>query len=169
MIMPVFTVHTPPTTAQSVPDPDRFIFVRDGFSFWAFLLGPVWMLWHGLWLALLAYLVLAAIVAAALAWIGASGPVTVGVAVLIALLLGLEASTLRRLALARRRWREAGIVVARNLDLAERRFFQERRAGGSQLPASADADLSTTRVPAPGAAVPPSDVFGLFPQPGGWR
>jgi len=50
--MSVYTVHVPPATAQTAPDPGRFVFVRDGFSFWAFLLGPVWMLWHGMWLVL---------------------------------------------------------------------------------------------------------------------
>ena len=57
--MSVYTVHVPPARAQaSPPDPERFVFVRDGFSFWAFLLGPLWMLWHRLWLVLIGYLVL---------------------------------------------------------------------------------------------------------------
>ena len=30
--------------------------MRDGFSFWAFLLGPLWMLWHRMWLVLIGYL-----------------------------------------------------------------------------------------------------------------
>ena len=33
-------------------DPERFVFVRDGFHFWAFLLAPLWLLWHRLWLVL---------------------------------------------------------------------------------------------------------------------
>jgi len=37
--MSIYTVHEPPLKAgESAPDPDRFVFVRDGFSFWAFLL-----------------------------------------------------------------------------------------------------------------------------------
>jgi len=27
---------------------------RDGFFVWAFIFGPLWLLWHRLWLALLA-------------------------------------------------------------------------------------------------------------------
>ena len=58
--MAVYTVHEPPPKRfQSEPDPDRFVFVRDGFSFWAFLLGPLWMLRHRMWLVLIAYMVLA--------------------------------------------------------------------------------------------------------------
>ena len=54
--MRIYTVHEPaPRENEIVADPDRFRFVRDGFYFWAFLLGPVWMLWHRLWLVLLIY------------------------------------------------------------------------------------------------------------------
>ena len=41
------------------PEPERFVFVRDGFSFWALLLGPLWMLRHRMWLVLLGYIALA--------------------------------------------------------------------------------------------------------------
>ena len=166
--MSIFSVHMPPKTAtQSAGDPDRFVFVRDGFSFWAFLLGPVWMLWHGLWLVLLGYLILTGALAAGLRMIGASTQVMFAVAVLIAVLVGLEASTLRRFALARRRWNNIGIVIGDDLELAERRFFHawtdgEPNAVGSSRP--------TTPVSLPSAgAVPASDIIGLFPQPGGWR
>ena len=39
--MTVFTVHQPsPRKNEDAAPPDRFAFVRDGFYFWAFLLGP---------------------------------------------------------------------------------------------------------------------------------
>ena len=44
---------------QSTPDPERFVFVRDGFSFWAFLLAPLWMLRARLWLVFVGYVVVA--------------------------------------------------------------------------------------------------------------
>src|SRR5438045_2317340 len=54
--MAVYTVHEPPLRAsEAAPDPDRFVFVRDGFYGWAFLLGPLWMLRHRLWLVPLIY------------------------------------------------------------------------------------------------------------------
>ena len=49
--MPVFTVHAPVDAVRRA-DSDRFVFVRDGFHFWAFLFGPLWFIWHRLWLAL---------------------------------------------------------------------------------------------------------------------
>ena len=43
----------PVTADAAARDRQRFVFVRDGFHFWALLLGPLWLLWHRLWLALL--------------------------------------------------------------------------------------------------------------------
>ena len=43
--MPTFTVHEPPPRkTESVTSPERFVFVRDGFYFWAFVLAPLWLL-----------------------------------------------------------------------------------------------------------------------------
>ena len=56
--MSVYTVHEPlPRKREASADPERFAFVRDGFYFWAFVLGPLWMLWRGLWLVLVLCLV----------------------------------------------------------------------------------------------------------------
>ena len=42
--MPTYTVHEPPPRKGQSADPERFLFVRDGFHFWAFLLAPFWLL-----------------------------------------------------------------------------------------------------------------------------
>src|SRR5271170_4674341 len=123
--MSVYTVHEPPLRAAGVlADPERFIFVRDGFYVWAFLLTPLWMLWHRLWLVFLSYVVASAVLDSALRVAGASAGLIGLVGMLIALLIGLEASTLRRLTLRRRRWRNVGVVSGDDLEDAERRFFE---------------------------------------------
>src|SRR5437588_2836733 len=122
--MAIYTVHEPPRREeQSAPGPERFVFVRDGFAFWAFLLAPLWMLRHRLWLVFLLYLLLMLALQVALGAIGASTTVMIVVGVLIALLIGFEAATLRRFTLARRGWRNLGIVSGDDLESAERRFF----------------------------------------------
>ena len=56
--MSVYTVHEPPRRAgAAAADVERFAFVRDGFSWWAFLLAPLWMLRHRMWLVLIGYVV----------------------------------------------------------------------------------------------------------------
>ena len=62
--MAVYSVHMRPISEH--PNPDEFVFVRDGFSLWAFLFGPFWMLRHRLWLVLLIYVAVLIALAAAL-------------------------------------------------------------------------------------------------------
>ncbi|HZD64433.1 MAG TPA: DUF2628 domain-containing protein, partial [Xanthobacteraceae bacterium] len=89
--MSIYTVHEPPLKAgESTPDPDRFVFVRDGFSFWAFLLAPLWMLRHRLWLVFVGYVIVAVALQVGLRLIGASPGVIITVSFLLALLVGFE-------------------------------------------------------------------------------
>src|SRR5437588_1984898 len=102
--MAVYTVHEPPPRSnRAMSAPECFIFVRDGFSFPAFLFGPLWMLRHRMWLVLAGYVLLVAMLAGVLRLLNVPATAAVAVGVLIALLIGFEASSLRRFALARRR------------------------------------------------------------------
>jgi hypothetical protein len=163
--MPVYTVHEPPARDDE-SDPARMAFVRDGFSFWAFLLGPLWMLWHRLWLVLVGYLVLEVGLQFALARLGASGTAKALTVLLLAILVGLEASSLRRWTLGRRRWNELGVVVADDINLAERRFFDAWVSGAAAVPSRPLPSGSPSYAPSRPAGAASNDVIGLFPQPG---
>src|SRR5437773_6691214 len=96
-VMAVYTVHEPPLRRyETTTDPDRFVFVRDGFSFWAFLFGPLWMLRHRMWLALACYLTVMGALQIGLHQLEAPGEIASLVGFLFALLIGVEAGTLRR-------------------------------------------------------------------------
>src|SRR5471030_440861 len=124
--MPTYTVHEPPPRkSESVTSPERFVFVRDGFYFWAFVLAPLWLLVHRLWLALIGFLVLTGAFNVALYLIGAPASVKFLASFLIALLIGFEAATLWRWTLTRRRWKAIGFVVGEDAEMAERRFYAE--------------------------------------------
>jgi hypothetical protein len=172
--MPVYTVHEPPVRESgALADPTRFAFVRDGFYWWAFLLAPLWMLRHRLWLVLMLYLILTIGIETAMRAVGASGTVISLVAVLIALLVGLEGGTLRRLGLRRRRWKTIGVVTGTDLEDAERRFFD---AWVRRAPSSSEAPAPPPPPPtaAPASAAAPraaysSGIIGLFPEPGARR
>jgi hypothetical protein len=158
--MTVYTVHEPaPRKSESADDPERLVFVRDGFYFWAFLLGPLWMLWHRLWLVLLLYLVATTALQAALWTLGMSATVNFTVGFLIAILVGVEAASLRRWTYARRRWMNLGLVVAPNLESAERRFF-DSWSGRVTPPRQTPAPRARTPMPSAAPA-----VIGLFPEP----
>jgi hypothetical protein len=169
--MSVYTVHEPPLRAADVlADPERFAFVRDGFYWWAFLLAPVWMLWHRLWLVLLSYVLVSVVLQTAMRFFGASPSVLAFAAILISLLIGLEAATLRRFTLKRRGWKNVGIVSGDDLEDAERRFFD---AWVREAPSLPGAPSNTTPASPPPVPTPrmaeASGVIGLFPEPGAQR
>jgi hypothetical protein len=167
--MAVYTVHEPPLKRyETSAAPQRFAFVRDGFSFWAFLLAPLWMLRHRLWLVLFGYAVLVVGAAIGLQALHASTTVEVTVALLLALLIGFEAGTLRRFTLGRRGWSNAGIVVGDNRDTAERRFFDawaNDTANNSRLRNEMIASPPPPPpAPTPRRAADADGIVGLFPE-----
>jgi hypothetical protein len=163
--MTVYMVFEPPREdGDPVRRAERIVFVRDRFSWGAFLLGPLWLLWRRLWLALLGYIVVVGLVTVALRYAGA-GPNWRTLAVgLIALLLGFEAANLRRRKYVRRGWRDLGIVVGDHLEDAERRFFD-----AYPLRAAERGETVVAPPTRPLRPNPASDVIGLFPQPGANR
>jgi hypothetical protein len=174
--MPVYTVHAPITNDANMAATDRFVFVRDGFHFWAAVLGVVWLAWHRLWLALLGWIVLMAGIDFAMVRLGMTGGTIFFADLLLALLLGLEAASLERWTLSRRNWRQLDIVVADDEEAAERRFFERWTASRRAL--SNDQSAIDRGAPPPTRDIPgqpfskpppPSDIIGLFPEPGASR
>jgi hypothetical protein len=193
--MTVYTVHEPARRGTDLlAHTDRFVFVRDGFSWAAFLFGPLWMLRHRLWLAVVLYLVVATAFGAIVRAAGLPSDAAWASVALLALLIGLDASSLRRRGLARRGWTNLGGVVADDLELAERRYFDAwvlRGAGRPGTPGPIGGAMSGAAGAAgsvasshlvhagfaashPGAAhlaprhvsAGAPDVIGLFPEPG---
>jgi hypothetical protein len=176
--MPVYTVHAPAAAATDLRATDKFVFVRDGFHFWAMLFGPLWLIWNRLWLALLGWVVVVAVLEWGTIRLGGGKLGVTGIDIAIAVLMGLEASTLQRWTFSRRNWRQLDIVVADDQEAAERRFFDRwtsgRRAPGYD-PQSVDrgGPPPTRDVPGQRFSEPPplpqGGIIGLFPEPGGSR
>lgn len=167
--MPTYTVHEPPPRKnESVAAPERFVFVRDGFHFWAFLLPPLWLIARRLWVALILYVIVAVALEFGMAWAKVPSGWRIVVELMLGIVIGLEAATIQRWTLQRRRWKTLGFVVAEDEELAERRFFAAWQQGAAADGKSAE--------PAPAYAAPvlrgppsSSDVIGLFPEPGASR
>jgi Protein of unknown function (DUF2628) len=160
--MRLYTVYLPENRSGTPAQPaaEGAIFVRDGFHFWAFLLGPLWCLWRGLWLPALAVIALGAV----LLGIGRAFQFSTDTQILagfvLALFIGLEAPNLRRLGLRQRRYVERGSVAARNLADAEAIFFANAPQTEPQPPSSASAadQVFAGRGPAG------EEIVGLFPE-----
>jgi len=114
--MRVFTVHAKPGARPGTR------LVREGFSFWAFLFGPLWLLWHALWLALLAYLLLAV----AIAFI--PDPWEGWATLALQVLMGLHARDIQRWTLGRRGFATEGVVAGRDEEEALLRLVSAKPA-----------------------------------------
>jgi len=158
--MSTYTVHVPPQREGSAADPQRFVFVRDGFQFWAFLITPVWLLYRRLWLVFVLYVLLIVALEVAYHLLNVPAGSRFFIELLLNILIGFEAGTLRRWTYARRRWTTIAVVSARNLEEAERRFFT-RWVEAEPVPV-----MSRAPVVAPVPTRPNNDVIGLFPEPG---
>ncbi|WP_298106610.1 DUF2628 domain-containing protein [Bradyrhizobium sp.] len=176
--MPVYTVHAPVVSNLDFRATDRFAFVRDGFHVWAAILGVVWLAWHRLWLAMIGWIVLMTAIDIAFVRLGFGAGLVLLVDVLLALLLGFEAASLKRWTLSRRNWRQIDIVVADDEEGAERRFFdrwtaRQRITGNDQPAVDRGGPPPTRDVPGQAFSKPPplprDDIIGLFPEPGAPR
>ena|SRR5690242_7769290 len=175
--MPVYTVHAPTANGGDLRAADGFIFVRDGFHFWAAILGVIWLAWHRLWIAMIGWIVLMTVIDVAMVQLRLGAGTIFLVDFLLALLLGFEASSLRRWSYSRRNWRQLDIVVADDIEAAERRFFERwatrRSLSNGQPPVDRGAPPPVRDRSGQSFANPPplpaGGIIGLFPEPGGQR
>jgi len=177
--MPVYTVHAPVANGADLAATDKFVFVRDGFHFWAAVASVIWLLWHRLWLVLIGWIVLMIAIQFGMSALGASRGTIFAVDVLIAILMGFEAATLRRWTLSRRKWRQLDIVIGDDEEAAEHRFFErwtarQRGSTNDQWAVDRGAPPPTRHIPGqpfskPPPPLPQGGIIGLFPEPGGPR
>lgn len=124
--MRTYTVHEPASAGSSVEDrASRLVFTKEGFALWALVAPLLWLLFNRLWWELILFLLLTIAVVIAVKT-GAGSDVAAGWAsFLLNLVFAFEARDIKRRALERRGHRLVGIVTARNLEEAERRFLTE--------------------------------------------
>lgn len=157
--MAVFVVMEPPG-ASGTEAATGAVLVRDAFSFLAFLLPPLWLLWHRLWIeAALAFA--AGVALTALGEVAGLGFTGAALSLLVSLYVGLEGATLRLNALSRRGWREWGVVEAASLDEAEIRY-----CAGEEPVLSGDAPPAASPLPLQGRPAASGPALGLFSYPG---
>jgi len=120
-----YTVHEGPEPAADRLDrAEALAFVKDGFSIWAAAFTPLWMLANKLWLALVFYLSALGLVEAAFWALGIGQQPAAILMSAVHLLVGFEASSIKRWTLARHGWSMIGSVNGRNAEDCERRFFE---------------------------------------------
>jgi hypothetical protein len=156
----VYTVHAPP---DEPAEPERFVFVKDGFSWPALLVAVLFILWHRLWLTLVGYVIFVLLVG----WVGrlVSEDAAMTFAVLGSLLFALEANAIRRLSLESRGWREVGAAYGRDRAEAEFRFFDRWSGSGTASVDKAEAMARAAYSPTARERGADEPILGLFPEP----
>ena len=131
--MTIYTVLSPPAeTGSAGPDPDSFVFVKEGFCWPALYITAIWLLWRRMWLVFILYLVAAA---AVLWFAGTMAPPVAWLTVLLSgFLVALEANNLRRWTLERRGYRFVGVASGDSRSDAEFRFFAGFAGAGPERP-----------------------------------
>jgi hypothetical protein len=165
--MAVYTVYVPDLGGRTRAGTDSYaalpdaIFVREGFSRGAFFLGPFWLAWHRLWIDLIVWFALFALLAFEAPAYLSTGSIVL-IALLLEYLLGLEGNQLRRNELANRGFRFSDVAAGLRPVDAERSYYHRALAAippPAAQPKITDAPNSTYGRPAS------DDVIGLFPGP----
>jgi hypothetical protein len=143
----------------TVPEGEELVFLRDGFSFLAFLFPPLWLLWHRLWVE--AAVTFAVLIAAA--GIEQLGGVTVSLPVqlMVSIFVGLEGNGLRIASRRRRGWNEIAVIDAASGYDAETRYLEAEESDGERAP---DRQPIVPALTGPSPAARPS--VGLLLNPG---
>ena len=158
--MKTYTLHV---AADAAPGDagtlERAVLVKDGFSWGAFVFSFFWFFAHRLWVAGLIVLIAAAALGAALQLLRIGAGAGVSAAFLFALLVGLEANSLRRWTLARSGRPAVDVVRSCDREEAETKAFARwlgEAPSGPAAPAWRAAAQTAYRGPEP--------VIGLFPE-----
>lgn len=161
MRLRTYTLHLPEEARRGDPLAlDRARLVPDGFSWGAFAFTALWFLRHRLWLSALLVLVLLVGLALIGRAIGLPLSALLLMSILASILIGLEASSLRRWTYERRGLPARDVVQASSLDEAEARAAARWLSAASHLPALVpNAPSRRTEEPA----------FGFFPWNEGAR
>lgn len=163
--MRIYTVHELPGAPL---DGAGIVLVKEGFSFPALLLSWIWLAFNRLWIALCLWIGLTTVTSFLVErTLGVEAAMFCSLA--LQLLLGFEGNDIRRWTLARKGYREVGIVSSSTLEEAERRFFER---WDHPLDVAPVEPLNAPVWPRRNAVAPmqkpanPNEIFGLFPEAG---
>ena len=125
--MAAFTVFLPPAADGAPPSPEKIVFLRDAFSWPAFVFGPLWLAWRRAFAAAALSLIALVVLSAGLSALRLPAEAGVWLGLAFGVWLGFEGAALVAWSLRRRGYVETDVVVADALDEAEEVFFARWR------------------------------------------
>jgi len=132
--MQIFSILEPAHGPVRHDDPQSVIFLKEGFCWPALFVPLLWMLYHRMWLVAAGYIGLSGLVALLGQWLGAQETPAAIIGLGFGLIIACEAAGIRRWHLQRTGYRQVASVAAKNLPLAEARYFAEKPEGATPAP-----------------------------------
>ena len=162
--MALYSVYLPSSGQMTTPEiMGRAIFIKDRFSWGAFLIPPLWLGYKRIWRWLLVYALLEGLLIAGATNIALNPALTGIISLLIAFFIGICGREWWGAALERRGFELAGIVQGGTPEDAERRFYDHYR---SARPRNLVVQPFSTSMSQPQRE---PGVIGLFPDIRGFR
>lgn len=106
-------------TVQRPPYPGSAVLLPEGFSWGALVFGPIWFLWHGLWMSALLLLLVQMALSGAMDFFGVPLAVAWMPSACVSVLVGFNARDWWRLMLDRQDFTFVGVVMSTSLEKAE--------------------------------------------------
>jgi hypothetical protein len=165
----VYAVYEPPAGTKDLTErAEKLAFVKEGFSWPAFFIPLLWLLYQRMWIEFTVLLLIYIGVSVAIGADSQAQALSFWINLAISVLFAFEANDLREASLRRRGYRFAGTASGRSRTDAERFFFN------LWLPEQIRQARETEAMPAPPRDTeirPPlphsegEQVIGLFPRP----
>jgi len=165
----VYAVYEPPAGTKDLTErAEKLAFVKEGFSWPAFFIPLLWLLYQRMWIEFTVLLLIYIGVSVAIGADSQAQALSFWINLAISVLFAFEANDLREASLRRRGYRFAGTASGRSRTDAERSFFN------LWLPEQIRQARETEAMPAPSRDTeirPPlphgegEQVIGLFPRP----
>ncbi|WP_342640613.1 DUF2628 domain-containing protein [Rhodoligotrophos ferricapiens] len=167
MSIKTYTVHHRSSDREGIlAKPDELDFVKEGFSWPAFFLPLVWLIYKRMWIVLAFFI----LVSVCIGLLPKVLPVTpLAQAILgagINLVMGFQGNDLLRWSLARRGRREIAVVMGDGLAGAEHRFFTGLVAGTGREIGSIPSGPAAREMPRGPIAPMAAGDYSILPEPG---
>jgi hypothetical protein len=170
--MATYLVFEPADGARTQANAERVVFLRERFSVFAFVFTPFWLLRHRLWLGFLLWLTLFIAITVLGSLLGFGAFSALAALYVPSFIFGLEGVNFRARKLLRNGYREAGVVIAEDLETAELRFFETWKAAAPGASVKSDDPYRPETAPPAypdtklALASTEQNVIGMFPTPG---
>jgi hypothetical protein len=153
--MAMYAIHCPPLGGDNEAAAEAMRARRMGFSYFGFVFGPFWLAAQRLWLPLIVYFAVAALLSFLFAAGVFAAPAALALDLLAGIFIGLEGRNWVGIKLARRGLPLVDIIEARNADEAARVYFTRALANPTPPPTA----------PVARSIQPPAgEIIGLFPE-----